>query len=393
MRFPRPLPIVALITSAAVAALILVGFLTPVPWTTLAFWLAPLVAFHGAIGLAFRQTVNQRHTLLRPVAAETGAVREGLQLLEAQEFQSVKLRQLVDQVRNGSQALRNLERLLHALNERHREYFYGPALLLLAGTQLCMAIEKWRTRHGAALRVWLSTWAEFEALNALAAYAYENPDNSLPEFDDGPARFEARGLGHPLLQRGSCVLNDVELNEESRFYVVSGSNMSGKSTTLRAIGLNAVLAMAGAPVRTDALRLSSGLSVCASISIVDSLLNGQSKFQAEVERLRQTIESALDNRPVLFLVDEIFSGTNSRDRRIAAEAVVRTLVGRGAIGVLSTHDLALTDIAASDGLAGLNVHMGSRDGTDPLDFDYRLKPGVSQESNALAIARMSGVPV
>jgi DNA mismatch repair ATPase MutS len=189
------------------------------------------------------------------------------------------------------------------------------------------------------------------------------------------------------------VLNDVELNQESRFYVLSGSNMSGKSTLLRAIGLNAVLAFAGAPVRAQALRLSSGLSVFASIAVVDSLLNGKSKFQAEVDRLRQTIEFALHDRPVLFLVDEIFSGTNSRDRRVAAEAIVRTLVGRGAIGVLSTHDLALTEIAATDGLPGLNVHMGSRDGIDPMEFDYRLKPGVTQESNALAIARMSGVPV
>jgi len=167
--------------------------------------------------------------------------------------------------------------------------------------------------------------------------------------------------------------------------------MSGKSTLLRTIGLNAVLSFAGAPVRARALRLS-GFSIFASLSIVDSLLNGKSKFLAEVDRLRRAIEAAA-NRPVLFLVDEIFSGTNSRDRRIAAEAVVRTLMDRGAIGVLSTHDLALTEIANAEGLRGVNVHMGSRDGTDPMDFDYRLKPGVTNEANALAIARMAGVPV
>jgi DNA mismatch repair ATPase MutS len=168
--------------------------------------------------------------------------------------------------------------------------------------------------------------------------------------------------------------------------------MSGKSTFLRAIGLNAVLAFAGAPVRAHALRLS-GLSIVASMSLVDSLLNGKSKFMAEVDRLRQAIESAAQDRPVLFLVDEIFSGTNSRDRRIAAESVVRTLVNRGAIGALSTHDLALTEIASTEGMCGVNVHMGSRDERDPMDFDYRLKPGITQEANALAIARMAGVPV
>jgi DNA mismatch repair ATPase MutS len=165
--------------------------------------------------------------------------------------------------------------------------------------------------------------------------------------------------------------------------------MSGKSTLLRAIGLNAVLAFAGAPVRAAALRIS-GLTLFASLSIVDSLLNGKSRFMAEVDRLRRTIESAR-NRSVLFLIDEIFSGTNSRDRRIAAEAVVRTLVDRQAIGALSTHDLALCEIADSENSAGINVHMGS--GGGPLDFDYRLKPGATNEANALAIARMAGVPV
>jgi DNA mismatch repair ATPase MutS len=168
--------------------------------------------------------------------------------------------------------------------------------------------------------------------------------------------------------------------------------MSGKSTLLRAVGLNAVLAFAGAPVRARTLRLS-GLTVVASAGVVDSLLSGKSKFLAEVDRLRLAIESAVPDRPVLFLVDEIFSGTNSRDRRVAAEAVVRTLVERGAIGILSTHDLALTEIASAQGMGGLNMHMASRNEGDPMDFDYRLKPGVTTETNALTIARMAGVPV
>ena len=238
--------------------------------------------------------------------------------------------------------------------------------------------------------MWLQAWAEFEALNALAAHAYENPDNAFPEFVDEVC-FEARALGHPLLARDSCVSNDIELNPRCQFYVLSGSNMSGKSTLLRAIGLNAVLAAAGAPVRAAALRMS-GLTLFASISVKDSLMNGKSRFMAEVERLRRTIVSAR-NRSVLFLIDEIFSGTNSRDRRVAAEAVVRTLVERQSIGALSTHDLALCEIAGSADFGGLNVHLGSRDGGGPLDFDYRLKLGPTNEANALAIARMAGVPV
>ena len=192
------------------------------------------------------------------------------------------------------------------LGQRDKDWFAGPSRALLAGTQLCMAVERWQRKHSQSLRTWVEAWAEFEALNALAAYGYENPENAFPELTGEPACLQASELGHPLLPRNSCVANDIELTPQSPFYIVSGSNMSGKSTLLRAIGLNAVLAFAGAPVRARSLRLS-GLSIFASLSIVDSLLNGKSKFLAEVDRLRQAIESAVPGRPVLFLVDEIFS--------------------------------------------------------------------------------------
>jgi DNA mismatch repair ATPase MutS len=135
-----------------------------------------------------------------------------------------------------------------------------------------------------------------------------------------------------------------------------------------------------------------GLTGFASLSIADSILEGKSKFLAEVERVRQTLESARDTA-VLFLIDKILSGTNSRDRRIASESIIRALLEFGAIGVLSTHDLTLTEIAELEGLAGSNVHMGSRSGEVPMDFDYLLKPGMTTETNALAIAEMMGVPI
>ena len=390
--FPRYLPLVAAITSGLLAGLILAGFSGAIPWARVAPAIGALTVFHAAVGLFFRKRVKGMIEWVHPVWLETFVLREGLDLLAKQRFQSTKLQRLVDQVQNSSATIRKLERLLDALAQRDKEWFYHFSRILLVGTQLCMAIEQWRTKHGGALRIWLAVWAEFEALNALAAYGYENPENTFPQLSSGGACFEARELGHPLLPRLSCVVNDVELGEASRFYVISGSNMSGKSTLLRSIGLNAVLAFAGAPVRARALRLSD-LSIFASLSIVDSLLNGKSKFLAEVDRLRLAIEATAEQKPVLFLVDEIFSGTNSRDRRIAAEAVVKTLINRGAIGVLSTHDLALTEIANAQGMSGANLHMGSRDGRDPMDFDYRLKPGITNESNALAIARMAGVPV
>lgn len=387
-----PLRIMPQVTSVVLAGIVLAGLLGTLPWTIVAVWIAPLMAFHAGVGLFFRKRVNGMLTWLSPVSAETGVLRESLQLMEAEQFRSAKLQQLAEQVRSGSGAIRKLERLLDALGQRDKEWFYIPSRALLAGTQLCMAIEQWRGEHGESLRVWVRAWAEFEALNALAGYSYENPDHTFPELVSGEAGFQAQEVGHPLLPHGSCVVNDVVLSRKCPFYVISGSNMSGKSTLLRAIGLNAVLAFAGAPVRARALRLS-GLSIFASLSVLDSLANGKSKFLAEVDRLRQAIQSAVPNRPVLFLVDEIFGGTNSRDRRTAAEAVIRTLISRGAIGALSTHDLALTEIASAEGMSGANMHMASRNERDPMDFDYRLKPGVTTETNALAIARMAGVPI
>ena len=391
LSYSQTLRTLILITSTLLAAMVIAGLLGLIPWINVAICISPLIVFHSCVGLIFRNRVNKMQEWCLPISVETQVLREGLRLLGRGQFQSPKLGQLSEQVGNASHAVHKLERLLSALNERNKEWFYGPSLLLMVGTQMCMAVEQWRKEHELSLRVWLQAWAEFEALNALAAYAYENPANTFPEFASGEVCFEARALGHPLLSHSSCIVNDVTLNQTNRFYVVSGSNMSGKSTLLRAIGINAVLAFAGSPVQASALRMSR-LSVFASISIVDSLLNGTSRFLAEMERLRRTIESA-SKMPVLFLVDEIFSGTNSRDRRIATEAVVRTLVERGAIGALSTHDLLICEIGCSETLHGTNVHMGAREGGGPLDFDYRLKQGVKEEANALAIARMAGVPV
>jgi DNA mismatch repair ATPase MutS len=263
---------------------------------------------------------------------------------------------------------------------------------LLIGTQLFLSIEKWKAQHGASLARWLAAWGEFEALVALSGYSYEHPQNSAPNFLEDKAAFEGFGLAHPLLPANVCIRNDLNLNDKTKFYIVSGSNMSGKSTLIRTVGLNAILAYAGAPVCATDLRLSL-FSIRPSLAVVDSLRDGKSKFLAEMDRLRQALEATLESRPVLFLIDEILSGTNSGDRRVAAEAIVRTLVERGAVGVLSTHDLAITELAGMEELGGANVHMGSRNSSDPMNFDYVLKPGVTTESNALAIAKLAGVPV
>jgi len=286
-----------------------------------------------------------------------------------------------------------LERLFHTVEQCNKDWFNGPSRLLLVRTQVGLEVERWKARHEKDLRTWLDAWAEFEALNSLGVYAHEHPEDVFPAIaDDGITVFEASALGHPLLPESVCVRNDVHLDSARKFYLVSGSNMAGKSTFLRTIGINGVLASAGAPVRALRARIAC-FAVCASVSVADSLAEGKSKFMAEVDRLRETLRSGAGRKPVLFVIDEILNGTNSRDRRIAAESFLRALVGSGAIGVLSTHDLALAEIADDPDLGGTNVHMESNDPSDPFTFDYVLKPGVNTHSNALAIARLAGVAV
>jgi DNA mismatch repair ATPase MutS len=239
---------------------------------------------------------------------------------------------------------------------------------------------------------WISAVAELDALLAIATYAFEHPNDPFPTLRDEGVIYDAEGVGHPLIPAGRVVRNDVRFGDEIHLLVVSGSNMSGKSTFLRAVGINAVLAFAGAPVCARKLELSL-FAVAASIRIQDSLQEGISHFYAEILRLRQVLELTSSSTPVLFLLDEILHGTNSHDRRIGAEAVVRGLVDRGAVGFITTHDLALSKLAdAMDGSAA-NVHFEDQIVDGKIQFDYVMRDGVVKKSNALDLMRSIGLEV
>jgi hypothetical protein len=263
---------------------------------------------------------------------------------------------------------------------------------LLYSVHAALAAESWRSQHGAAVRPWLAATGRLEALSSLAMYAYEHPQDPFPELVEGPATFEARELGHPLLPSAACVRNDVSIRGSRHALLVSGSNMSGKSTLLRAVGVNTVLAMAGAPVRAAALRLSP-LQVGASIRINDSLGEGHSRFYAEITRLREIYELAAGATALLFLLDEVLQGTNSKDRRIGAEGILRAFIERGAIGLVSTHDLALTDITGLQADALHNVHFQDTLEHGRMSFDFKLCDGVVTKSNGLELMRSIGLKV
>lgn len=355
----------------------------------------------GALpGLAMQRRYRER--VQQALTVNDGALRElhefsGVsRCIETGTFSSTMPKRLQAELttdgRTASKAIALLARLVEWKEARNNGLFAPLAVALLWDIHFGYALEWWRRRYGSRVAAWYRAVGEFEALCALAAYAYENPDDVFPDFVDETARFEGNALGHPLLPRRSCVRNSVRLDGTPRVLIVSGSNMSGKSTLLRTVGANAVLAMAGAPVRAKALRMSP-VQVGASMHIVDSIQQGTSHFYAEIQRLKAIQDLTRDPRPVLFLVDEILHGTNSHDRSIGAEAVLRQLTQAGAIGLITTHDLALTAIAERLGAQAENVHFEDHLENGRLKFDYTMRQGVVQRSNAVALMRQIGLDV
>ena len=316
--------------------------------------------------------------------------------LEREHFQSPKLAGLRAALqagqRSASSEIRRFLRLSVLVDSQRNQFFRPISYFLMWATQLAYAIENWRRKHGPEVSRWLAAVGELEALCALAGFAYEHPNDPFPEIVETGPVLDAEELRHPLLPPGQCVPNSLKFDGELQLFVVSGSNMSGKSTLLRTVGTNVALALAGAPVRARRLRLSP-LNIGATLRIQDSLQTGTSRFYAEIQRLRQIVDRTAGSLPVLFLLDEILHGTNSHDRAIGAEAIMRGLIDHGAIGLVTTHDLALARAAEALAPRAVNVHFEDHLENGKMMFDYRLRPGVVQKSNALELMRAVGLKV
>jgi MutS domain V/MutS domain III len=319
-----------------------------------------------------------------------------LRLLEGERFRSPRLEHLrlaLGGEHHASRQVGRLSRYVAMLESRRNVMFALPAALVLWGTQWAFAIEAWRSRVGMHIPRWLDAVGEFEALLAVAGFAAEHPEYSYPTIVPAGTSFAARGLAHPALP-ADAVANDLDLARGGvQLVIVSGSNMSGKSTWLRTVGTTVVLVWMGAPVRAAACRLSA-LRIGAAIRVQDSLTDGRSHFFAEILRLKEIVDLTRSHAGnVLFLLDEILGGTNSHDRRAGADALLSGLVEAGAIGLATTHDLALAAIADHLPHRAANAHFRDDfvDGT--LCFDYRLRDGVVTTSNALALMRSIGLRV
>ena len=299
-------------------------------------------------------------------------------------------------VGSASDAMSKLQNILGFADVRHTGMFHLIFHLVTLWDVWCaVALERWRARHGKRIRAWIEALAAVEALASLATFAHEHPHYAYPEVDEGASRFSADDLGHPLLPAAKRVTNTVAFatgGGAPQALLITGSNMSGKSTLLRAVGTNAVLALSGAPVCATRLSMSV-LDVRTSMRITDSLEQGVSHFYAELQRLKEITGAAEAGRPVLFLLDEVLHGTNSRERQIGAKAVVKHLLAKGAIGAVSSHDLGLSDLEGETGGVVVNRHFEEHVEDGKMAFDYRLKTGVVSTTNALRLMKIVGLPV
>ncbi len=357
--------------------------------------LVAIGAIEGLFAFGMRAQVLNIVSAVDEPAHDLDLLSKVLETLERQQFHSGPLKTLSAAIDAGSggasHQIARLRRLTDLLDSRDNPLVRALGPLVLWTNQVAMAVEAWHAENGSQVAAWLNAVSEIEALSSLANYAWEHPDDPFPTFvEDGcPPRFEGEEMRHPLLAEDHSIPNSVGLADPLQLLIVSGSNMSGKSTLLRTVGVNAILALAGAPVRAKWLTLSR-LSPGASIRTTDSLEEGHSRFMAEILRLKQVLELP---PPALFLLDELLGGTNSHDRALGSEGLIRALLNRKAIGLVTTHDLSLTRVADELAPQAANVHFEDRLEDGRLVFDYRMRPGVVERSNALDLMRAVGLNV
>jgi len=394
---PQLIPLWVLIWSSLIGlAAVPVIALVMLEMIPLGFLLLMIVLQAPAVMMTRRQI---RHTSMQMNNVDS-ALRQFGQVIDAFERHHVEepaVRDLQNRFHSesetASRAIHRLSRLTEWQNNAMRNQFFAPIAwacgLFVLLTHL---LECWRRQHGRDVPDWLETVACLEATVSVAGYSFDHPDDCLPEISDDEPILIAENLGHPLLKSESCVRNSVQLTTTTPLLLVSGSNMSGKSTFLRSLGSSVVLTLCGSVVRASRFR-TYPFQLATAMRVSDSLQEGRSLFFSVVRRLKTVVDLTNSPRVVLFLLDEILHGTNSHDRRRGAEAVIRSLVAHRALGVVTTHDLALTQIADTMADQAVNKHFEDTivDGT--MTFDYTLRDGVVERSNAIALMRMLGLDV
>ena len=389
----------------AVAAVLSLAFLGAIVFWFTGHSYAPLLLVL-ALEIVLRRWLHRR---AEDVMHGTACNAEGLLLFaeilarfQREPFTSATLAAMAAKLRRespagdmaASVAVKKLAGIVYWIDAGHSLLGHLLEVALLFSVHVGYAAEAWRRRWGRELRNWAEITGEMEALLSLAGYAYEHPADPFPLFVDEPnrpAEFHGEGLGHPLIAAAKCVRNSVSLDSNTRVLLISGSNMSGKSTLLRTVGVNTVLAMAGAPIRGQSLRLTP-LALGTRIRSGDSLQEGRSNFYTEILHIRRVFALMKGSQyPLLFLFDELLEGTNSKDRSIGARSLIEALLKNSAIGIVTTHDLALTEIGTAVGAPLRNMHFADQVADGKMVFDYQLRDGIVTKSNALELMRLVGL--
>ncbi|MEW8994137.1 DNA mismatch repair protein MutS [Clostridium sp.] len=317
-----------------------------------------------------------------------------LRLIEKKEFKSKKLNDIKENLfkYNGSaiEAIKKLSSISEKINIRQSNGLIYIALniLFLWDYQCVFSLEDWKAENGDKIENWLSNIGVIEELMSLAVLVHIDENVAFPTINPSGAKIEAQDLGHPLISKDVRVNNDVSMKEN--IFIITGSNMSGKTTFLRTIGINLVLAYVGAPVFSKKMECSL-LDIYTSMRITDDLKNGISTFYGELIRIKEIIEGAKNNKNMIFLIDEIFRGTNSKDRITGADAVIRNLSKAGVIGGLTTHDVELCNLSECSGIK--NYHFSEYYKENKIYFDYKLKVGKSNTTNAKYLMRIVGIEI
>ncbi len=351
-------------------------------------------------GVVLWHTSGPVHGVLETVTARLGFAEayEGmLRVVEQQAFESPHLRALREQLRSGghmpSEHMARLRRY-EGLSQLRTQ---GPLYIVLNTLTLwdlfCLdRIERWLAEVGPRAERWFEIMGEIEMLSSLATLRHGDPATCMPEITEEGTGLYAEQLGHPLLVPRARICNDLSISGPSCAVVITGSNMAGKSTLLRALGLNVALALAGGPVCAHRLRLPV-VRLRASMRIDDSLQRGASYFHAELTKLKNVVREVEAKPPVLFLLDELLRGTNARARQQGARAVLQHLISRGAMGLVATHDVALADLEQSTSKRIINQHFTDVFENGEMRFDYLLRDGPVRTSNALRLLAMAGIDV
>jgi len=361
------------------------------------YWFVPLLIQIIILGQTYKKIlpsiiqVSHREKLFSLYGAQFQRIDQ--EACEGTPFETLKA-SLRKQGFAPHQEMKKLQHLIDLLDVRHTPLLHLPLNILFLWDLRCIArLEAWQARVGPVVRQWFTWLGEVEALTSFATFAYENPDYAFPEVEKSKdPLYRAKDLGHPLLPRDERITNDVEFTPDNPLMLITGSNMSGKSTLLRAIGANSALAFSGSVVCASSLRLT-WMQLGTSMRLKDSLEQGISYFMAEIYRIKHILNLRNNDTPLLFLLDEILHGTNSRERHIAAIAVMMHLLEAKAIGSISTHDLELAERCKRFGDKVQYTYLMEQVEGGEMYFDYKLRQGVSPTSNALKLMKSIGIEI